>query len=164
MISKRVPLAAVLVGLLLLGFANIAAAQAAPQQFDDSQLNPLSTTIGGASPLPTTRTVQHWFGQTLDPENRVTYGHNMVGADPNNCTGLACSATIIADITPLNVVVDGRVFSGEAVLEPTLVSPVFALNDYGSTPFATALGAFPNTPRLIRGPGGRGPTTWAPFR
>lgn len=154
MIRKRLPLAAVLVGLLLFGLAEIAAAQAVPQQIDDSQLNALSTTIGGASPLPTTRTVQHWFGLTLDPHNGVTYGHNMVGADPNNCTGSACSATVTADITPLNVVVDGRTFSGQDVLAPTLVSPVFALNDYGSTPFATALGAFPKTPRLIRGPGG----------
>jgi len=36
----------------------------------------------------------------------------------------------------------------------TLDSPVFALNDYGSTPFATAPGAFPNFPAFIRGPGG----------
>jgi hypothetical protein len=36
----------------------------------------------------------------------------------------------------------------------TLASPVFALNDYGSTPLATAAGNFPNLPFFIRGPGG----------
>ena len=151
---KHLPVDAVLVGLLLFGLAEIAAAQSEPQVIDDSQLQAVSTTIGGASVLPTTRTVQHWFGSTLDPHNGVTYGYNMVGADPNNCPGSACSATVTADIIPLNVVVAGRTFSGQDVQAPTLVSPVFALNDYSSTPFATALGAFPNTPRLIRGPGG----------
>ena len=42
----------------------------------------------------------------------------------------------------------------EAVLAATLASPQFANNDYGSTPAATAAGAFPNTPALIRGAGG----------
>src|SRR5207247_5563125 len=40
------------------------------------------------------------------------------------------------------------------ILAGTLASPQFANNDYGSTPFATAAGAFPNTPALVRGPGG----------
>jgi hypothetical protein len=35
---------------------------------DDSQLHAL-TTIGGANVLPTTRTVPHWWGSTLDPHN-----------------------------------------------------------------------------------------------
>ena len=46
-----------------------------------------------------------------------------------------------------NVVVEGRTFSGEDVLPATLASPLFALNDYGSTPFATAA-------NFTRGPGG----------
>src|SRR5690349_13794697 len=150
MIRKYVPFIATFGSCLLFGLAQIAAAQSQPQVIGDSQLHALSTTIGGASVLPTTRTVQHWFGSTLDPHNGVTYGYNMVGADPNNCTGSGCSATITADIVPLNVVVGGRTFSGEAVLAPTLVSPVFALNDYGSTPFATAAGAFPTPPDFIR--------------
>jgi hypothetical protein len=154
MIRKRPPLHVAVLGCLLFGVAQIAAAQTQPQVIDDSQLHAFSTTIGGAGVLSTTRTVQHWFGSTLDPHNGVTYGYNMVGADPNNCTGAACSATITADIIPLNVVVDGRTFSGEDVLAATLASPVFGLNDYGSTPFATAAGAVPNTPALIRGPGG----------
>src|SRR6201982_3170265 len=154
MISKRLPLVAVLVGLLLFGLAEDAAAQSQPRVFDDSQLHALSTTVGGASVLPTTRTVQHWFGSTLDPHNGVTYGYNMVGANPNSCTGSGCAAAVTADIFPLNVVVEGRTFSGENVLPATLASPVFTVNDYGSTPFATAAGSFPNAPALIRGPGG----------
>jgi len=154
MIRKRPPFLVVLLGFLVFVLGQIAAAQSAPQLIDDSQLNALSTTFGGANPQPTTRTVQHWFGQTLDPDNGITYGYNMVGADPNTCTGAGCSATITADITPLNVVVDGITFSGAAVLSATLASPVFALNNYGSTPFATAIGAFPQSPNRIRGPGG----------
>src|SRR5215469_11441347 len=74
MIRKCLPLVAVLVGLLLLGLFEIAVAQSQPQVIDDSQLHALSATIGGASVLPTTRTVRHWFGSTLDPHDGVTYG------------------------------------------------------------------------------------------
>jgi len=137
MIRKRLPLVTILVGLLLFGFAEIAAAQQ-PQVIDDSQLQAVTTTIGGASVLPTTRTVQHWFGSTLDPHNGITYGYNMVGADPHNCSGSACSVTIEADITPIIVNVAGLTFSGNDVLAATLASPQFAHNDYSSTPFATA--------------------------
>jgi hypothetical protein len=154
MFKKCLPLHVAVLGFPLFGVAQIAAAQTQPQVIDDSQLQAFSTRIGGASVLSTTSTVQHWFGSTLDPHNGVTYGYNMVGANPNNCTGAACSATITADIIPLNVVVDGMTFNGEAVLAATLASPVFELNDYGSTPFATAAGAFPNPPAFIRGPGG----------
>src|ERR1700756_367059 len=150
MIAKRLPLLTASAELLLFGLAQIACAQTQPQVIDDSQLHAKSITIGGAGVLSTTRTVQHWFGSTLDPHNGVTYGYNMVGADPNNCTGSACSVTITADIIPLNVVVDGMEFSGEDVLTPTLDSPVFALNNFGATPAATAAGAFPNPPALIR--------------
>jgi hypothetical protein len=129
-------------------------ATAQPPVIDDSQLQALTTTIGGASVLPTTRTVPHWFGSTLDPHNGVTYGYNMVGADPNNCSGSGCSVTIEADITPIIVNIDGRTFSGLDILDATLASPQFATNDYGFTPAATVPGAFPNAPALIRGPGG----------
>jgi hypothetical protein len=120
-----------------------------PQVIDDSQLQALTTTIGGASVLPTTRTVPHWWGSTLDPHNGITYGYNMVGADPNNCSGSGCTVAVEADITPLIVNIDGLTFSGNNVLAATLASPQFALNDYGSTPFATAGAAI-----LPRGPGG----------
>src|SRR6185437_231675 len=77
------------------------------------------------------------------------YGYNMVGADPNNCAGAACSTTIEADFTPIVVVDEGQTFDGNAVLAATLASPQFANNDYGSTPFATA-----GAPNVPRGPGG----------
>jgi hypothetical protein len=118
-----------------------------PQVIGDSQLKALSTTVGGADVLPTTRTIPHWFGTTLNPQNGITYGYNMVGADPNHCSGSACDVTIEADITPLIVNIDGLTFSGNDVLAATLASPQFALNDYGSTPAAT-------NSSFARGPGG----------
>jgi hypothetical protein len=118
------------------------------------QWRALTTTVGGATVLRTTQTVQHWFGSTLDPHNGVTYSYNMVGADPNNCSGPDCDVTVTVDIIPLNVIVAGESFNGTEVVAATLASPIFALNDYGSTPFATAPGAFPNDPSLIQGPGG----------
>src|SRR5215831_6629746 len=124
------------------------------QMISSDQWQALFTTIGGASVLRTTHTVPHWFGSTLDPNNGVTYGYNMVGADPNNCSGADCDVTVTADIIPLNVIVDGESFNGSDAVDATLASPVFALNDYGLTPFATAPGAFPNFPAFIRGPGG----------
>jgi hypothetical protein len=125
-----------------------------PQLIDDSALKATTTTEGGASVLPTTRTVSHWLGQTTDPSNGVTYGYNMVGSDPNTCSGTACSTTIQVDITPLIVNIDGLTFDGTTVVPATLASPQFANNDYGSTKAATAAGSFPNTPAFIRGKGG----------
>ncbi len=145
-----VALAAAAVALVAASVSAAAGSGSAIQVIDDSTLQAMSTTLGGASVLPTTRTIQHWFGQTTDPHNGVTYGYNMAGADPS--TG--ASATIEADITPLVVNFRGRTYSGENVLGATLASPQFATNDYGSTPAATAAGAFPAAPALIRGAGG----------
>ncbi len=130
-------------------FTNRAHASTGPQTISDAQLQAMTTTMGGASVLPTTRTIPHWWGSTLDPSNGVTYGYNMVGANPNTCSGAACSTTIETDITPVIVNVGGMTFSGSDVLGPTLASPQFATNDYGSTPFATAGSSI-----LPRGPGG----------
>jgi hypothetical protein len=126
-----------------------ATASSQPQQISDAQLKALSATVGGASALPTTRTVAHWFGTAVDPHDGVTYGYNMVGADPGHCSGSACDVTIEADITPLIVNVGGLTFDGTSVVAATLASPQFATNDYGSTPFATAGAA-----NLPRGSGG----------
>ena len=41
----------------------------------------------GAKPTPTDRTVAHWYGTTVNRDNGVTYGYNMVGADPNTLLG-----------------------------------------------------------------------------
>ncbi len=128
----------------------------------------LTLTEGGADVLSTTRTIPHWFGQTLDPHNGVTYGYNMVGADPNHCSGSACDVTIEVDITPIIVNVGGMTFDGRGVVPATLASPQFATNDYGTTPAATGPDVFgPNHPAGVascstaygdvcapRGPGG----------
>src|SRR4051794_29986728 len=140
--------------MILVVALGIQTASAAPPVISDAALKAMFTTIGGAPVLPTTRTVAHWWGSALDPHNGVTYGYNMVGADPDNCSGAACSATIVTDITPIKVVVGGLTFNGSDVVAATLASPQFAENDYGLTPFATAAGSFPNSPAFIRGPGG----------
>ena len=137
--------AAVVVSSVAAATGGSAAVQ--PQVINDASLQAQTTTIGGANPLLTTRTVTHWFGSTLNPNNGVTYGYNMVGADPNSCSGSGCDATVATDITPLNVVVGGVQFNGTDVVAPTLASPQFAANDYGSTPSATNSG-------FARGPGG----------
>jgi hypothetical protein len=110
---------------------------AEPQLIHDEDLKAQSITMGGATVLPTTRTIPHWFGKTTDPSNGVTYGYNMVGADPNACTGSACDVTVQVDITPIKVIIGGETFDGTGVVAPTLASPQFADNDYGSTPAAT---------------------------
>ncbi len=149
----RLPIAVLASAAVAALAASVSAAGAAPAAIpviDDATLQAMSTTIGGATPLPTDRTVQHWSGQTTDPHNGITYGYNMVGVDPS--TG--ASATVQADITPVVVNIGGLTFSGNDVLGATLASPQFATNDYGSTPAATAAGAFPSAPALIRGAGG----------
>jgi hypothetical protein len=118
-----------------------------PIVVDDSTMKALTTTEGGATVLPTTRTIPHWFGQTTNPHNGVTYGYNMVGSNPYTCSGASCSTTIETDITPLIVNVAGRTYDGTSVVAATLASPQFALNNYGSTPAAT------NT-AFAKGPGG----------
>src|SRR5260221_8049462 len=150
--SRKQRILIAVVGMVLIALSashSVNAAPPTPAVIDDAKLKALTTTDGGADVLPTTRTVAHWFGQTLDPNNGVTYGYNMVGADPNNCSGAACSVTIEADITPVIVNIDGLTFSGNDVLAATLASPQFATNDYGSTPFATAGAA--NLPRGVGG-------------
>ena len=131
-----------LLGLVLLAVAVVGTASASSSNSSipvvkDSQLQPRFTTTAGATVLNTTRTLMHWHGTAVNPDNGLTYGYNMVGADPYTCSGTACAATIPVDITPINVVVGGMTFSASDVLGPTLASPQFALNDYGSTPAAT---------------------------
>ena len=130
-------------------FAATGTATETPQLIDDAQLKAKSVTVGGAAVLPTTRTVAHWWGATTDPHNGITYGYNMVGANPNTCKLSDCDVTIEVDITPIIVNISGLTFDGQDVLQATLDSPQFALNDYGSTPFATAGAA-----NIPRGPGG----------
>src|SRR4051812_14018901 len=131
--------------MILVVALGIQTASAAPPVISDAALKAMFTTMGGASVLPTTRTVAHWWGSSVDPNNGVTYGYNMVGANPYTCAGADCSVTIEADITPIIVRVAGRVYDGNNVLAATIASPQFAVNDYGTTPFATTGAA--NMPR-----------------
>jgi hypothetical protein len=134
LIARRLAvLAGVALALPFLVPAASAGNPPAPITVPDSAIHASTITVGGAKPLPTTRTVAHWFGTALNPDNGVTYGFNMVGADPSR----EQSTTITADIVPVNVVVSGQTFSGSDVVNPTLDSPVFASNDYTSTPFVT---------------------------
>jgi hypothetical protein len=135
------------------GSTSAAAGAADPQTIRKDQMHLVTTTIGGTTVLNTTVTVPHWFGSTLDPNNGITYGYNMVGADPNNCSGANCDVTVTVDIIPLDVVVQGESFNGSETLNATLSSPVFALNSYGSTPFGAGP-AFNPPVFYTRGPGG----------
>jgi hypothetical protein len=122
-----------------------------PTRIDDGQVQVVNNvTMGGAEVLPTTRTIPHWSHSILNPDDGVTYGFNMVGADPYSCSGLACDFTIEVDITPIILNVDGMTFSGADVVGALLSSPVFATNNYGSTPFASQGTIDLST----RGPGG----------
>jgi hypothetical protein len=88
-------------------FATSANAGTEPQVISDDAMKASTTEVGGAPVLPTTRTVAHWWGSSLDPTNGVTYGYNMVGADPNNCSGSDCDVTVEVDIIPVVVNVGG---------------------------------------------------------
>ncbi|WP_323095806.1 hypothetical protein [Intrasporangium sp. YIM S08009] len=118
-----------------------------PQVISDDALKAESVTMGGATVLPTTRTVPHWHGSTTDPADGKTYGYNMVGADPHSCAAAACDVTVQVDITPIKVIIAGRTFDGSDVLPATIASPQFATGDYGTTTAAT-------NSSFSRGPGG----------
>jgi hypothetical protein len=143
-----------LLGLAVIAIAVVGTASASNSTSSipviaDSQLQANFTAIGGgADVLPTTRTVAHWWGSTTNPDDGITYGYNMVGSDPNNCSGSACDTTIAADITPVivNINYGGQVVTfdptasingGNSVVQGVLASPQFATNDYGSTSAAT---------------------------
>src|SRR5215469_8327082 len=106
LISGITVCAMIAAGFLVFGHA--AAASPAPLPIDDANLQAQTVTIGGADALPTTRTIAHWHGTAVNPNDSITYGFNMVGADPNNCAGAACSVTIEADITPIIVNFGGQ--------------------------------------------------------
>ena len=92
-----------------------------------------TASFGGASPLDTTRTVQHWSGVTANPVDGVTYQYNVAGADPST----DASAVIGVDIIPVNVNVAGASFNGTDAVAAVLASPLFQNNSYASTPSAT---------------------------
>ncbi len=106
-----------------------AAADSSPAASDDETVQGITITFGGADPLPTTRTVQHWFGQTTNPGNGIAYRYNMVGADP----ATNGSATLGVDIIPIDVKVQGVSFRGSDRVAGVLASPLFQTNDYSNT-------------------------------
>src|SRR5258707_11620861 len=126
--------AAVLPFLATAANASAGAGGPAPIVVPDSAVTPTTLALGGASVLPTTRTVAHWHGSATNPADGVTYGFNMVGADPSSNQ----STTITTDIIPINVNVGGMTFNGSDVVTPTLNSPLFANQDYSSTPWVTS--------------------------
>jgi hypothetical protein len=117
----------------LLALPASGASAPAPLQISDSALQAMATTVGGANPQPSMRTLTHFFATAVNPLDATTFGFNMVGQDP----ALQQSTTITVDITPLNVNVGGQSFNGSDVLQPTLSSPVFTNNDYTSTQFVS---------------------------
>ena len=137
MTRRIVPRVTVLAGLTLAVPFLVSTASAGttptPVVVPDSAIHASTKTIGGARVLPTTKTVAHWFGTADNPNDGVTYGFNMVGADPS----LEKSTTITVDITPVNVVIAGQAFNASDVVQPTLDSPLFTANDYATTPLVT---------------------------
>ncbi len=140
--SLRRPLGAVsaAISAVVLTSAGVAA-DSTPQPTDDSSLQPTTTSFGGAAPLATTRTVQHWSGEATNGLDGVTYRFNMVGVDPST----EGSSTIGVDIIPLNVNVDGMAFNGSDSVAGVVASPLFQEGDFSGT---SATGVGP------RGPGG----------
>jgi hypothetical protein len=124
-------LAAALAASGTLVLSSVAAlADRPPQPIDDDAIQPITVSFGGADPLPTSRTVQHWLGETANPDNGITYRYNMVGVDP----GTNGSATVGVDIIPLDVTVDGVAFNGSDGVAGLLASPLFDTNfDYSFT-------------------------------
>ena len=62
----RLPLSLTMAALGWLVVGSIAATAApSPQPFDDDSFQPSSVTFGGADPLETTRTVEHWAGASF---------------------------------------------------------------------------------------------------
>jgi hypothetical protein len=125
-----------LVGLVALGATLVpgpASAAGQPLAMPDSDMHFQTTTVGSIPPGPPQSTVAHWFGQTTDPVNGVTYGYNIVGSDPAANT----TTTVTVDIVPLNVIVEGVAFNGSDRTAAVLSSPIFGDGDYTSTSTVT---------------------------
>jgi len=130
-----------LFALCVLAGAAAAATPAAQQPatlptIADANLKPQYTHVGGADPQATDRTVPHWFGTVVDPQNNQTYGYNMVGVDP----ATNGSATVPVDVVPLSfsfASAGGAGLDGASIVPATLGSPIFQSNDYSTTSFST---------------------------
>lgn len=115
---------------VLIGWLAASAASASSSVVQVSG-RPMYTTVGGANPLPTDRTVPHWYGSFTDPTNGVTYGYNMVGTgDPRTDH---TTTTVPTEIIPLNFTFStGQSFNGSDTTTATVNSPVFQSNSYAT--------------------------------
>jgi len=107
----------------LLAATTVSSASASPGPVQVSG-KPIFTTVGGANPLPTDKTVPHWFSSFTDPTNGVTYGYNMVGnGDPRTYTGTTTVSTVII---PMNFTFsNGQQFNGSDVTQAMVSSPIW---------------------------------------
>jgi hypothetical protein len=132
--SMRLPLIAAVPALVALVISAVPAlADNSPDPIDDDSLQPSTANFGGADPLGTDRTVQHWSGEATNPLDGITYRYSMVGVAPSSDD----AATIGVDIIPIDVQVDGLTFSGAASVAGVLASPLFNNFDYSRTLIAT---------------------------
>ena len=133
LVTARLAVAAsaVAVGGLLAGAGASAASASSPPPVHVSG-KPIFTTEAGATPLPTDRTVPHWFSSFTDPTNGVTYGYNMVGnGDPRTYKG---TTTVHTEIIPMNFTfAGGQQFNGSDVTSAMVSSPMWQ-----NTSWATA--------------------------
>src|SRR3954465_10104981 len=113
------------VGALVAGSVGGSASSSATSipVISDAQLHAITSTMGGAPALSSSDTIAHWAGSSVNPDNGVTYGYNMVGSNPFTCSGAACSTTVEVDITPVIVNIDGMTFSGVDSLGALGASP-----------------------------------------
>ena len=112
----------------------------------------------GAGDVGTARTVPHWHGSFTDPSNGVTYGFNMVGADPSTHQDV----TIPVDVVPMNFVFEANnnyALNGSDIIGRVLGSPIFQNADWLSASSVTgAIAADGTIPVLPGGELSRGNT------
>ena len=115
-------------GLLVATGGSAASASPGPVQVSGK---PIFTTVGGATPLSTDRTVPHWFSSFTDPTNGVTYGYNMVGnGDPRTYAG---TTTVPTEIIPMNFTfANGQQFNGSDVAQAMVNSPIWKNTSWAS--------------------------------
>ena len=124
------PLTAALAASSALAWTTLGAlADTSPLPVDDDTIQASTVTFGGADPLTTDRTIQHWSGETTNPLDGITYRYNMVGVDP----ATDGAATIGVDIIPLDVTVDGVAFNGSERVAGLLASPLFNTTNFSFT-------------------------------
>jgi len=96
----------------------------------------IDTIVEGAGPTTTDRTIPNWHGTFTDPANGVTYGFNMVGANPS----LNRDVTIPVDLIPVDVTYKkqgGFSLNGSDIIARVVASPVFQPTDFSTAAAVT---------------------------